>query len=512
MSSCISTINSKYFILKKNNIKKMEDHSQFKNGMSILNNIFDDYVKSNKDSISSFGEFLFDLVKEFYNNGIVNSIKPKENEWTVFASVILQNDKDFKVVVFTNGTKSLPNKNYDSKNFRIKDCHAEILALRCLKFFLNKCLAFNLIKNDQYLNKIFDIQILSDEEYTFFNHHENFFEIFDLKTQNKKIKLKDNIFFHLYISEIPCGDCSIYNISNDDNYNLNQTGSKTLDEVMNLLKNKKDKNSLNVDKISHDNTKGKFRSKSMRNDIDIDSISFSLSCSDKLLIKNILGVQGKYLSNILEPIYFSSLIISNEYEFNYGITNSIKRGLNIFERFNYFEDSQIDQVNNEIFNIKYHKKGYIVNQCQIILINDFLIPPKKLGPKNTKNTFSYSVYWYYSKLNFYKIDPTSGLKLGTNSNNQTSKDKFRVNISRYDLIVNFLKFLEFYSSESCRSYNNKVINKLIEKINSEQKDVEDLKFYEMLKNSYYTQCVSYIKSIFNLDEFLNYKKHAFNKN
>jgi hypothetical protein len=31
-----------------------------------------------------------------------------------------------------------------------------------------------------------------------------------------------------------------------------------------------------------------------------------------ILFKNIFGVQGKYLTNIIEPIYLSTIIISSE--------------------------------------------------------------------------------------------------------------------------------------------------------------------------------------------------------
>ena len=88
------------------------------------------------------------------------------------------------------------------------------------------------------------------------------------------------------------------------------TGSKTLEECLNIINRKSNLNS-NINSISKDK-KYFFRTKSIRSDFKVDNLSFSLSCTDKIMIRNILGYQGKYLSFLIEPIFLKSLIINNK--------------------------------------------------------------------------------------------------------------------------------------------------------------------------------------------------------
>lgn len=347
-----------------------------KNYLGIIDNIFRDYPS---DQNKEFGDFIFQLIKEFYDSGLISTSKPKNNELTVFSAVILQNKNDFKIVTYANGTKSLPNKNYKSgDNFKIRDSHAEILALRALKLFIINCLMYNIKKfsKNDYLYKL--NQNIIDN----FDTSPDFFDIFDLNDKtDRKISLKENIRFHLYISEVPCGDSSIFpkNCKEANNFEdvNNQTGSKTIEEVMNFLNSSKDKNKADH-KIVHDNSLGKFRTKSMRNDIDRQKISFSLSCSDKLLIKNLLGIQGKLLNYILKPIYLSTIIISSNYndrETLYNINESIKRGINILYRSKHRNEDFVSFIDSE----KFFSRNFYINDPVIILINNFLDNKEKFG-------------------------------------------------------------------------------------------------------------------------------------
>ena len=92
--------------------------------------------------------------------------------------------------------------------------------------------------------------------------------------------MRDGVKFHLYISEIPCGDASLgilsqYDMSRREQKQIEKdgywTGAKTLDG---------DK-SFEV---------GIPRIKSGRSDIPDDRISMSMSCSDKILMWNCVGV------------------------------------------------------------------------------------------------------------------------------------------------------------------------------------------------------------------------------
>ena len=107
------------------------------------NNIF--INESSNSSKSNFGDFIFDLVKDFYFTLPDNQIKLLEQEWSVLSAIILQNNNDFKVITFAQGNKSLSNKNYNNMESKILDCHAEVLSLQAFKTFLIKCIKFSIL-------------------------------------------------------------------------------------------------------------------------------------------------------------------------------------------------------------------------------------------------------------------------------------------------------------------------------------------------------------------------------
>ena len=224
----------------------------------------------------NFGEFIYDMVQEFYNLYILQPSKPQKNQWTVISALILENNKKYKIICFANGTKSLPNMNYKSRKFQIFDCHAEILALRCLKFFLINALSFHLDKSNEKNS-------LNKDEYDLFNSNEEFYDIFEFNNTSKKFRIKRGVKFHLYISEHPCGECSNIEYNNNNQKNIKEmTGSKTLEECLNII-NKKMNLKKGEENINNYDCY-KFRTKSIRSDFKINNLSYSLSCTDKIII------------------------------------------------------------------------------------------------------------------------------------------------------------------------------------------------------------------------------------
>ena len=229
----------------------------------------------------NFGEFIYNLVNDFYSNYILKSSKPQENQWTIISSIIMENNNKYKIICYSNGTKSLPNINYKSRKIQIFDCHAEILTLKCFKFFLINALYFHLDKENTN-------NFLSKEEHDLFKSMEDFYDIFEYNQINKKYKIKKDIHFYLYISENPCGECSNITYNNNNQQNLKEmTGSKTIEECLEIL-NKKD-NQISENKNISNIKKYFFRTKSIRSDFKINNLSFSLSCTDKIMLRNILG-------------------------------------------------------------------------------------------------------------------------------------------------------------------------------------------------------------------------------
>lgn len=85
---------------------------------------------------------------------------------------------------------------------------------------------------------------------------------------------------HLYISEPPCGDASLLHNSISDDFE-HWTGAKSVD------------GGVSSKEI------GITRLKCGRSDIKEDQRSESMSCSDKILKWNTLGIQGSMLDQLL---------------------------------------------------------------------------------------------------------------------------------------------------------------------------------------------------------------------
>jgi len=66
-------------------------------------------------------------------------------------------------------------------------------------------------------------------------------------------------------------------------------------------------------------------------DLPISKRSLSLSCSDKLALYNLIGIQGKHLFRYFCPIYINLFLIKTN-NFN---QDSIKNGTNFVKRISY---------------------------------------------------------------------------------------------------------------------------------------------------------------------------------
>ena len=410
----------------------------------------------------NFGEFIYNMVQEFYNGYILQSSKPQKNQWTVISALILQNNNKYKIICFANGTKSLPNINYKSRKFQIFDCHAEILTLRCFKFFLLNALAFN-------LDKFNEKNSLNKNEYDLFNSNKDFYDIFEFNETSKKFKIKMGVKFHLYISEHPCGECSNIEFNNNNQKNIKEmTGSKTLEECLNIIdKNTKiKKEEENINK----NNYYKFRTKSIRSDFKINNLSYSLSCTDKIMLRNILGYQGKFLSFLIEPIFLNSIIINTSLVNNQENINKFKNCID----YNFRKNIKNDNINYNIPEI------YFVFHKENTDFND--------EKKNDKNSLPFSAYWYFPN-NIKKVDPSNGIKTGGNIKEDDKIDFLRVKISNYDLCEMLINILLVNSKD--KKVFSRSIKKLEEYIlkNGKNIDFYDLMFplldekYNNIKNS-----------------------------
>ncbi len=426
-----------------------------------------------------FGEFIYNLVNEFYSSYILKSSKPQENQWTIISSIIMENNNKYKIICFSNGTKSLPNLNYKSRKFQIFDCHTEILTLRCFKFFLLNALIFHLDKTNG--KKIFN-----KTEFELFDSYKEFYDIFEFNEKSNKFKIKDSIKFHLYISENPCGECSNIEYRNNNGQDIKQmTGGKTLEECLNLV----DNNTINKFKETKQKIDYKFMTKSIRSDFKPNYLSYSLSCTDKIMLRNILGYQGKYLSFILEPIYINNIII------NTSLTNT-KENINSFK-----ECLNYNLRNNTMdYQCKIPEIHFVNHKDDVYIFK---------GNKNDKNSLSFSSYWYFPN-NLKKVDPSNGIKTGGNIKDIDKIDFLRVKISNYDFCKNLFNILINFK-------NKKIFGKAINKIEKYLlKDIKNIDFCDLIEilidGNYAEKKFKILDENINAKKFIGKKRNILKKN
>jgi hypothetical protein len=437
------------------NLKKQENDNEYniQESTSII------------EGTKEFGKFIFSLVEEFYKDFVKCINLNLQNNWTVVSALIMERKKNFKIVGFALGTKSLGNKLYESSGIRIKDGHAEILVLRCFRKLLMDLI--NKVISQQELDEFFNIFVLSHD---------------------KKIRIKNDVKFHLYISELPCGDCSLYPIKYNDSIEINRIGAKTLANVI----------SNNNSMMNHNNNPGLVRIKSCRSDIKVENISYSISCSDKLLLRNTLGIQGRLMSSLCENIFLSSIVISVEYNDEFIQKNKFEsivlRGLCLSERLHYLE--KLDELNTSDYEL-------YINLSKIIFVQD------KLFHKND-SVFNFSYYWYYGKNDIGKIDPTSGLKQGS-SKKDSNILKYNLDISDYYLKQTLICLLNTYlkSDIYSNSYFNLIIRKIEKYLLKNDKKIENFSYFEIksiMKKYNYSKKKLFLERILGLHEFKSFKE------
>jgi tRNA-specific adenosine deaminase 1 len=115
-----------------------------------------------------------------------------------------------------------------------------------------------------------------------------------------------------------------------------------------------------------------LRTKPGRMDLPLEKRSLSLSCSDKVGLWNLLGIQGKRLFNYIKPIYIDTIIIKTYHKIS---PKQISKGINLPYRISKLCKVAKNKIIGKLFKIVINGKiRVITNQFKhhtpnIIIIN-----------------------------------------------------------------------------------------------------------------------------------------------
>lgn len=190
----------------------------------------------------------------------------------MISGIVMVQNNDYQngtVVVLSTGTKCIEAKNLQTDGSVLIDSHAEILSRRAFQYFLYSQIELN------------------QRGVTSVLHH-----------NGTKFEIKKDVSFFLFISSAPCGDCRIFAVSGTD-----QSMDKHPNRICRgVLRIKLDGGNSTVPITKYETC----------------SRLMVMSCSDKLLKMNVLGLQGSLLSTIMEPVYLNGIIIGDLFQHSHA--------------------------------------------------------------------------------------------------------------------------------------------------------------------------------------------------
>lgn len=233
--------------------------------------------------------------------------KPVEKEWTVLSCIVHYDvtTENHQVVSLGTGSKCVGASKMSPVGSILNDSHAEVVARRGFLLYIYD----NIDKAMENKQSIFT-------------------------QENNEFKLKDNIEFIFYSSQMPCGDASIIpkNGEEDDFGDLLQLKRQADSEKCDLSA-KRIKSDIDIYRTGAKclpdadqdpkqpgndyHLLGQVRTKPGRGDRTL-----SVSCSDKIARWLHLGIQGSLLDMLLsEPVFIKHFIFGSEVPFSVETLN-----------------------------------------------------------------------------------------------------------------------------------------------------------------------------------------------
>ncbi|XP_038105531.1 double-stranded RNA-specific editase Adar isoform X3 [Culex quinquefasciatus] len=270
-----------------------------------------DHQGKNVELPQTFADSVGKLVIEKFNEVMKgNDVYSRRK---VLAGIVMTQGYDVKsakVIALATGTKCVSGEHMSVTGSVINDSHAEIIARRgLLDFFYTQldqhckqaaAAAAASTNNGNNNNTVAQQNGKNGEQPEAAEPEPSIF-VRPTDGSSKLYRLKDGIYFHLYINTAPCGDARVFSPHENDN--------------------------MDVDKHPNRKARGQLRTKveSGEGTIPVKSSEgiqtwdgvlqgqrlLTMSCSDKISRWNVLGLQGSLLASVIEPIYLHSIVLGS---------------------------------------------------------------------------------------------------------------------------------------------------------------------------------------------------------
>ncbi|KAG2013459.1 D-arabinose dehydrogenase [Coprinopsis cinerea AmutBmut pab1-1] len=207
------------------------------------------------------------------------SFTPPHSQYTVLASFFLVNDfsGDHKIISLATGTKCVPANRLSGRGELVHDSHAEVLARRgALRWLLEE------------VSRVTGV----------LQAHESLWIIRD--DHSGKFRLRDSVTLNLYVSTLPCGDASMRFLASIQDEEMAALKGTTVFPTLDPTAASRGRD--NYGRL------GVLRTKPGRAD---SPPTLCMSCSDKIALWNVVGIQGALGSLAFSPVYISRIVIGD---------------------------------------------------------------------------------------------------------------------------------------------------------------------------------------------------------